>query len=131
MFMTTNYTRNIWVSIFAVLLVSVMVACSTAVPPVEEMPSETIVVTEEVPATDAPEVSTATPEEPTVIFVYDSEADPFLISQMQAALEQLVADSPMILVIQNDLSLEMLTPNVEVVVGVGPTFNLPDRKSVV
>jgi len=123
-FMTTNNTRNMWVSIFAVLLVSVMVACSPGSPTVEEMPSATTDVTEELPATDAPEVATATPDVPTVIFAYDSEADSFAVSQIQAALEHLLTDSPMMLMIRDNLILEMLTPNVEVVVGVGPTLNL-------
>lgn len=124
--MTTNKTQNIWVSLCAVLLVSVMVACSPAAPTVGEIPSATAVTTEEQPTAEVTEVATATPAAPTIIFTYGSEVDPFAISQTQAALEQLVADSPMKLVIQNDLSLEMLTPNVEVVVGVGPTLNLEE-----
>lgn len=126
MFMIIINNRNFLARVLTLLLVSVMVACAPAAPIEDDLPSETAAVTEDLMATEVPQEMTATPGMPTVILAYDSETDPFAISQTQSALEQLLTDSTMTLVIHDGLTVEMLTPNVEVVVGVGPILDIAE-----
>lgn len=111
-----------WLSGLALFIV--IVGCAPGTLVATEEPGEPSVVTEtplEPEVTEAPVVTTASP---TVILVSSVEADPAALLQTQAALETLTLEWDLTLVVQESLSAEMITPNVQIVVGVGPNLDL-------
>jgi len=61
-----------------------------------------------------------------VILVANPDGDPESLSQIQAALSQVVSEEEMVILNREDLSAEMITPAVRVVIGVGSDLNLVD-----
>lgn len=105
-------------------IVLFLAACAPETPVIETPTDEPEIATD-VPAmpepTDTPFVAVASP---TVLLVSSSDADPFARSQIQRTLESLAADSSLSLVVLEELSPETITPEVQVVVGVGANLDL-------
>jgi len=117
--------RNLIIATAATFLIGFGLAACTPESPVGEPPpvspeTETASPT----ATDLP-VASPTPEAaPTVLLVLGAGADPYDSSQTQRLLEALTADAALDLVVLNALTPELITPEVEVVIGVGTNLEI-------
>lgn len=106
-----------------IMLILALSACApgsmtTTAPPTEaELATDAPMVTE----TQAP---TATASVPTAVLFYSADADPLALSQTQSSLTTLTEQNELALVISGEFQPEMLTSNVRVVVGVGPSLDL-------
>lgn len=85
--------------------------------------TESVQVTEEIRTTVTP---TPTEVLSGVILVVSPEADQVSVSQIQASLNQLLSDEKLVLLDRENLSAEMITPAVTVVIGVGQGLNMID-----
>lgn len=115
--------RTLILILITILLVG-LAACSADVP--SETPSlEEPGLETEIPSTlEAPPTSPPPELQPTVLLTIGEQVDSFLITQTQAMLEHLVETSSMKLISEEGLTPEMVTPEVQVVVGVGQNLDL-------
>jgi len=121
--MKNQSSRNAIIQLSALLLIAVFSACvPTSVTTAEELDETTL--TAEPPTITPTLAPTATEPNPALIFVQGEDVDPALLSQMQSEVAVLAEESGFALVSEEVLQPEMLTPNVQVVVGVGSGLNL-------
>lgn len=118
-----NYYQ-LMMGLIAIFFVLGMVACAPSTP-VIETPAADPEIEMVVPAATEPQITPPTPEpQPTVLLALGSDVDPFSRSQTQRLLESLTADSALDLVVQDTLAPEMITPEVELVIGMGGDLDL-------
>ena len=103
--------------------------CITACQPEIIETPKPITTTEPVPEIN--EVSTTIAPTPTeglsgVLLVTSPESDPKSVSQIEAALNELVGDEEPVFIIQKSITPDMITSEVKVVIGMGPNLNLVD-----
>jgi len=106
------------------VLILVFAACSPDVPIVEVPSAEPTFETAVATLTDTPTITPTPAAQPTVLLVTGSGVDPFVTAQIQTLLASLVDDSATKLVTLDGLTPEALTPEVQVVVGVGQNLEM-------
>ncbi len=117
--MTYKNKRIKLILILGLLIISVNAACVPESPAGETpAPFETTAATQELEETLSTPSPTTLPEEPVVLLVPGGGADPWTVERVQTTLEELVTESGLGLVVQEDLAVEALQPNVRVVVGI-------------
>ncbi len=92
----------------------------TPVDPTLEEP----VITEVAPTPDMTATSDPALETPLVLLVSAADADPLTIEQVRLALEPLATAAGMNLETHQDIASELITPSVQLVVGVGADLDL-------
>ncbi len=113
----------LWV--FGIILIFGVAACAPDVPIVDELPSVDLETPKEIPEVIEPtDTATVVVLTPTVVLVPGAQVNGFTWSQTQQTLERLTADASHNLVILDSLNSESLSPEVQVVVGVGPGLDL-------
>lgn len=116
--------RNHLKSIIWIVCIVVLFILTSCAPDSSTGTDQTAESTVAPTATATIQPPTATPALPTVMLVYTESADPDIVAQTQAELEILAeADGLVMEVIEGGLP-EVLTSNVEVVVGVGQGLDL-------
>jgi hypothetical protein len=110
--------------VLALLLLAVLAACTPSGPEVETPTAETAVETVETAPTEAIITSPTPQTPPSVLLVWGDGVDSFTRSQIQSALEGLAADSALELIVVEAVTPDMLTPEVEAVIGVGAELGL-------
>jgi len=110
--------------LLGLVLILALAACTPGVAETEEPTTEPEI---EITATEEPIVQ-VTPTEPvgppTVLLVTDDQFDQSIFSQLESLLESLTADSGMELVVSEDVTPEMITPEAQVVIGTGANLDL-------
>lgn len=101
-----------------------LAACA-AEPPGVEVPISEPEIETEMPAVIEPPEPSPTPDlPPTVLLVADGEFSSFGYTQTLSLLESLTDDSELSLVVLEAITPELITPNVQVVIGVGSNLDL-------
>ncbi len=123
-----NHSRLLkTIRFLGILLIVALSACAPdSMTPAQ--PSEAMLTTEAPAVTDT-QTPTSTPSVPTVLLVYSAEADSLALSQTQTALTTLSEQNGLTLVTSDAFTPELMTPNVEIVVGVGGGVGLNDLSS--
>ena len=103
-----------------------MVACAPEMPTEIEQLIKTSTITPEMSETPPPESPSPTPSQSKVILLISAEADPSIIILFQQQLESMAFEAGLAFEVLDDLSSEMLTSNVKIVVGIGPGLNLDE-----
>jgi hypothetical protein len=116
---TKQSSRKLWFGVILFVGLVILAACSPSEPAIET------------PLPD-PEFETAVPvvaeteeplpspmAEPAVLLVTGRDADAIMVNQVQQRVDSLAADSGMRLVLQEGLTPEMITAEVQVVIGIG------------
>ncbi len=110
--------------VLAMVLLTGLAACAPSAPEVEAPTAEPTIETVEAAPTDAV-ITPPTPQAaPSVLLVWGDDVDPFTRSQTLSALETLTADSALELVVVEAALPDVLTPEVEAVIGVGANLGL-------
>jgi hypothetical protein len=120
----TKYYFSTICLLIGLVVISGLTACTPEVPEVEAPITETeieTVVPEPTAIQETPVVEDMTPS---VLLVSDGEVASFIYSQTLTSLESLTTDSAKRMVVLDMLAPEMITPDVQVVVGVGANLNL-------
>lgn len=112
----------IWIA--GIVLSISLVACTPEVPVIESPEPEPEIETVVPAATETRETPPTPAVDPTVLLVSGVEADSFTWSQTHLLLETLAENSIMRLVVLEEPAPEMITPEVQVVVGVGSNLDL-------
>lgn len=106
------------------VLIFGLVACTPEAPVVDDPVSEPEIETE-VPVIIETQAASPTPDlPPTVLMVSGVGVDPSLRSKTQLMVESLATDSGMNLVVLEEIRPELITPEVQVVIGLGPNLDL-------
>lgn len=121
--MKNDMLRPLLVLILAITLVFSATACEPSLLTETGVPEETKTVTPPETATEVVPPSTSTPSTSTVILISSLEADQFALAQVQSALETLITEAGIKLVIQEWTSFEMMS-NVPMVVSVGEDIDV-------
>lgn len=110
--------------IFWVVLILSVASCAPNINGPTESPAETqgAVDVTEMPAPT--QTATAVELEPAVFLVTSPEADPSALLQTETALLSVIQDGELILETWENLTPEMISSNVKIVVGVGPGLDL-------
>lgn len=103
-----------------------MVACAPEPSEQTEQPTQTLAISPELHEITPSPSPTSTPSITKAILVTSDEADPIAIAQSQDQIASLAKDAGLAFEIVENLTAEMLTPNVQIVVGVGSGANLVD-----
>ena len=119
-----KFSSSLYVWLVGILVLIGLTACSPGTPTVEAPTSEPVVETAVPAVTEAPTTPPTPDTPPTVLWVPGADVDPLLLSQTQSLLESLAAESSMTLVPLDGLTAEVITPEVQVVVGVGQNMDL-------
>lgn len=117
-----SYQRIFW--IIGLLILAGLAGCVPGTPEVEPPISETEVVTVVPAATEAVETPPVVDIPPKAVLVRGAEVDPFVFDEIQTLLETLTSDSGLSLEVLPGVSPEMITPDVQVVIGVGANLDL-------
>ncbi len=110
--------------LMGVVLIMGIIGCTPQVAVETETPTETPFVTQTLAETEPPHVSSPTEASPTVLLVVGDGTDPFIAENIQKTVGGLVSEGGLVLQTLESLTPEMLSPNVEIVVGVGPNLDL-------
>jgi len=117
-----TYRRIFW--IIGLLILVGLAGCAPGTPEVEPPISETEIETVVPTATEAQETPPVVDSPPKAILVRGAEVDPFVVDEIQILLETLTSDSGLSLDVLPGVSPEMVTPDVQVVIGVGANLDL-------
>jgi hypothetical protein len=109
--------------VLAVLAVT-LAGCGLNATETPYLSEETSAVTDQPEVTEIAQEPTATATVPTVILVAPPDANLTTVSQTRTALEVLASESDLELVETDNLTPEMITPGVQIVVGVGTGVDL-------
>jgi len=112
--------------IFFLFLIILMTACAPGALQVTITPEEPVEVSPQPVETEPAETQIVSSEQSVVLLAADSETDPVVVSQIQAVLENLVSTSEHRLIIEENFSRTMITPDVLIVVLVGSAQDLPE-----
>lgn len=110
--------------LFGLVLILALAACTPGVTETEEPVSEPEI---EIPATETPDVQEtplAPVGPPTVLFVSGDDFDRSIFSELESLLETLTADSELQLVVLEAITPEVITPEVQVVIGTGTNLDM-------
>jgi hypothetical protein len=119
-----KFTSKLIIWLAGVVLLIGLAACSPDAPAVDVPPTEPVIEATLPSVTEVPATPPTPDVPPTVLLVTGAEVEPFLIAQTQSLLADLADEASMRLVSLEGLSPEMLTPEVQVVVGVGQNLDL-------
>lgn len=120
----TKYTLSIIYLVIGLMLIFGMAACAPDVSEVETPITEPEIETVVPEPTETQETPPAQDMTPSVLLVSEGELASIVYSQILTRVETLTADSGMRLVVMEGINPEMITPNVQVVIGVGTNLNL-------
>lgn len=125
MFTGKRYLRiNYLLLLIGLVLIFALAACTPGVVETEEPVTEPEI---ETPATEEPEIQeepVATAGPPTVLFVSGDAVDQSVFFRLENLLESLTVDSELQMVVKEAITAEMITPEVQVVIGVGTNLDL-------
>ena len=113
-------------SLLGAILTIGMIACTPENPAETEQFMATPTVTKEIRESTPTQIFTSTPNTAKVFLMTDADADPSIIAQVQQQLTSLAAETGFIFEVVGDLTVETLTSDVKIVVGVGPNPDLVD-----
>jgi hypothetical protein len=123
MIMMKNTNKHIFWMIGLILLVG-LAACAPGAPEVDPSIPEIEVDTIVPAATEAQETAQVVEHSPKALLVQGAEVDTFVFEEIQILLGTLTSDSGFILDVLTATSPEMVTPDVQVVIGVGANLDL-------
>ena len=112
--------------IFFLFLVILLVACTPGALQATMTPEAPVEVSPQPVETEPAETQIVSSEQSVILLAADSEADSAVVSQIQAVLENLVSTSEHSLIIEENFSQILITPDVLVVVVVGSVQDLPE-----
>lgn len=123
-----KYKPNLNLLLLGLVVILALAACTPGVAEIEAPTPETEI---EIPVTEEPQIEEPQADPvgpPTALFVSLESRDagfaPSILSQLENSLESLSAESGMVLVVLDTISAEMITTEVEVVIGVGANHDL-------
>jgi hypothetical protein len=121
--MMKNTNKRIFWIVGLIFLVGIA-ACSPGAPEVDPSIPEIEVDIEAPAATEAQETPLVVESPPKALLVRSTEVDPFVFDEIQVLLENLTSDSGFSLDVLPGTSPEMITHDVQVVIGVGANLDL-------
>lgn len=119
-----KFSSKLFILLAGAILLIGLVACTPDAPEIDSAPTEPVIEATEPSVTEAVEIPPTPDATPTVLLVTGAEVDSIMITQTQSLLADLAEAASMRLVSQEGLTPEMLTPEVQVVVGVGQNLDL-------
>jgi hypothetical protein len=120
-----KFSSKLFILLAGAILLIGLAACTPDAPEVESVPTEPVIEATEPSLTEAVETPPTPDATPTVLLVTGLlRWTPFMITQTQSLLADLAEAASMRLVSQEGLTPEMLTPEVQVVVGMGQNLDL-------
>jgi hypothetical protein len=122
MFKIKNANKRIFWIIGLIILVG-LTGCAPGTPEVETPISQTEVETVVPAATEAQETPPVVESPPKALLVTGDGVDPFVFNEIQILIETLTSNSGLSLDVLPGTSPEMVTPDVQVVIGVGANLD--------